>query len=65
MSTDVPPGPGASRLECAAEALRLLQAHAYFADRVDWVDVTAKVMRAADQGASLSWALRPRVGGAR
>src|SRR5882757_4099269 len=59
MSQDPPGTPEASPAACAAEALRLLQAHAYFADRVDWMSVTAEVSRAVDQGASLGWALRP------
>jgi carboxyl-terminal processing protease len=59
MSSDSPGVPEADPAACAAEALRLLQAHAYFADRVDWVSVTAEVSRAVDQGASLASALRP------
>ncbi|HTF51837.1 MAG TPA: hypothetical protein VK735_30700 [Pseudonocardia sp.] len=48
MSSDSPGVPEADPAACAAEALRLLQAHAYFADRVDWVSVTAEVSRAVD-----------------
>jgi len=59
MSAEVPSGPGTDPAACAAEALRLLQTHAYFADRVDWDSVTAQVSRAANQGASVVWALRP------
>jgi carboxyl-terminal processing protease len=59
MASVVSPRPEDGPAACAAEALRLLRAHAYFADRVDWAAATRKVEQAIAAGTDLGQALRP------